>query len=96
MSQSMDMPYEFNAAKAQQLFELLRSRGVLPEAEAEAVAYALLDIAGSARRVYSDVIPTILDEPNASLEHLKDRIWDIREEFRHIAYHIRDGKLTDL
>ncbi len=92
----MDPTYEFNAAKAQQLFEMLKSRGVLPEAEAEAVAYALLDIAGSMRRVYLEVIPAILDKPGASLDQLKDRVWDIREEFRHIAYHTRDGKLTEL
>lgn len=92
----MDPTYEFNAAKAQQLFEMLKSRGVLPEAEAEAVAYALLDIAGSMRRVYLEVIPAILDKPGASLDQLKDRVWDIREEFHHIAYHTRDGKLTEL
>ncbi len=92
----MELTHEFNPAKAQQLKELLRSRGVLLEAEAEAVAYALLDIAGSTRRVYLDIIPAILDEPNAPLDQLKDRIWNIREEFRHIVYHIHDGKLTEL
>lgn len=86
----------FDEARAHELNDLLKSRRVRPEAEAEAAVYALLDIAKSVDKVYSELIPTILSDPGAPMERLMDRIWDIREEFRHIAYHIQDGKLTEL
>jgi hypothetical protein len=64
--------------------------------EADAVIHALIDIAVSIEKVYFDVVPKLLSEPNATIEILKDRLWDLREEFRHIDYHIHDSKLTEI
>lgn len=91
------MAYElcdFSPTKSLELFETLKSRNILPEAEAEAAAYGLQEIAESMAKVYCDLIPRILNNPNATTDVIRDLYWDIREEFRHIDYHIRDGKLV--
>jgi hypothetical protein len=64
--------------------------------ESDGLVHALIDIAVSIEKVYFDVIPKLLSEPNATTEIFKDRLWDLREEFRHIDYHIHDSKLTEL
>ena len=63
---------------------------------AEAIVYALVDIAESMEKVYGTLLPellAVLDRPSAEF---KDKLWDIREEFRHVEYHIHDAELTDL
>jgi hypothetical protein len=60
------------------------------------VAHALADIADSLERVYGDLVPEILQDAEAPRDLVQERLWEIREEFRHIDYHIRDGELTDL
>jgi hypothetical protein len=47
-------------------------------------------------KIYRTLLPELmgaLDQPSAAF---KDKLWDIREEFRHVEYHLRDGKLTEL
>ncbi len=47
-------------------------------------------------KLYGTLLPALMaafDEPNAAF---KDRLWDIREEFRHVGYHLEDAKLTEL
>lgn len=87
---------DFRADQGKQLFRLLVERQVLTKEEAEAAVYALLDIAGSVEKVYGELLPKIMSNPDAPIEELKDLIWYIREEFRHIDYHIRDGRILDL
>lgn len=87
---------DFRADKGEKLFHLLVTRQVLTKEEAEAAVYALLDIAGSVEKVYREVVPKILSNPDAPIEELQELVWDIREEFRHVDYHIHDGGLLDL
>ncbi len=82
-------------AQQSQLLSGLVRQGMQRE-HAEAVVHALEDIANSMEKVYGTLLPDLigaLDQPNAIF---KDRLWDIREEFRHVAYHLRDARLTEL
>lgn len=63
---------------------------------ADAIVHALVDIGESIGKIYGALLPDLmaaLDQPNAVFE---DKLWDIREEFRHVEYHLHDGKLTEL
>jgi len=75
---------------------LLVSLGVSSEEEAGTLAHALLDVYESVQKVYGSLIPQLLDDHEASRECVKEFLWDVREEFRHIDYHIHDAELTDL
>lgn len=74
-------PRESTSARGQELFEILTSRGILSEPDAEAAVYGLEDIAASITKVYGDLIPRILNDPNATAEAIRDLFWDIREKF---------------
>lgn len=78
------------------LFEILVGKKIITKDEAGAFTYALIDIAESVERIYFNIVPQILEKHTAKKEVLQDLFWDIREEFRHIQYHINDAKLTDL
>jgi hypothetical protein len=88
--------HDFGYSDANELARVLSTRRILSDDRAGTVAHGLLDIAESITRVYSELVPKILDEPDAEEELLKEHLWDIREEFRHVDYHIHDGELTDL
>ena len=60
------------------------------------MAHALLDVYESVQKVYGSLVPQMLDDHEASREGVRDLWWDVREEFRHIDYHIYDAQLTDL
>lgn len=78
---------------ADRLQSLLDERLVLPPDRTEALVYALREVAGSIQKVYWALLPRTIDDPEITAETLRDLIWDIREEFRHIDYHIHDGLL---
>ena len=80
----------------QPLLGLLKSKGIMSDDEADAVVHALCDIAESIEKVYVEFVPALLESAGADGKFLKERLWDIREEFRQIDYHIHDAKLTDL
>ena len=93
---TLDAMRDFRISKAEGLLDLLTSKNVHSKEEAEAIVHALVDIAESVEDVYCNLIPKVLSEPEASVNLVKERLWDIREEFRHIDYHVHDGKLTEL
>jgi hypothetical protein len=81
--------------RSEELLAGLERQG-LDRKEAEAVVHALVDVAESMEKIYRTLLPElmgVLDQPSAVF---KDKLWDIREEFRHVEYHLRDGKLTEL
>ena len=69
---------------------------MLPGRDHEAIVHALTDIAASVEKGYGELLPELLSDPSVATEALQDTLWDMREEFRHIQYHIDDGALTDL
>lgn len=91
-----DAMREFQATAHRDLLRLVKSRRLLSEIEAEAAVYALVEIAESIEKVYCRLIPDILSHSDAPGDALKEKLWDVREEFRHIDYHIHDGRLTEL
>jgi hypothetical protein len=46
--------------------------------------------------VYQELLPKLLATRDRPHSEFLDALWDIREEFRHVAYHMDDAKLTEL
>lgn len=61
----------------------------------EAIIHALVDIKKSFEKIYLSIIPQ-LSSDKISEEQAQDLLWDIREELRHIDYHIHDSDLLEL
>jgi hypothetical protein len=57
--------------------------------EPETLAIALADIEESMRKFLETQLPRLTDSTVRG-EALEDLLFDIREEFRHIAYHFHD------
>lgn len=60
-----------------------------PSEEAQSIAYSLSDLEDSFRVFLDEQLPKLVD-PSVRGEQLEDLLLDIREEFRHILYHIHD------
>lgn len=71
------------------------SQDVEPE-KAEAIVHALIDIEESLDTIYNTTLPKLLDDNSLSPSDFQDLMWDIREQMRHIDYHIQDAELLDL
>jgi hypothetical protein len=63
---------------------------------AAAAVAKFVDVYESVQKVYGSLVPQLIDEREASRESVRELLWDLREEFRHIDYHIHDAELTDL
>jgi hypothetical protein len=59
------------------------------EAEAERLAHALLDLRESFAKYIDVLLPRLLKAPD---EEMIGCLYEIGDEFRHIAYHLRDPK----
>jgi len=47
--------------------------------------------------VYSQLVPRLLKALKAEQrDEVLNALWDLREAFRHVDYHIHDAKLTEL
>ena len=86
----------FGADQSKILLNMLQSYRIGSSEEADAIVHALVDIAVSIDKVYLDILPGLLNDSETTAENLKERLWDLREEFRHIDYHIHDSKLMDI
>lgn len=62
----------------------------------EALVHALVDIRSSLVRVYGELLPELIRDTIRPPEVLRDQLWELREEFRHIEYHLKDGGWADL
>jgi hypothetical protein len=71
------------------------SRFPNPTAESESLAYSLSDLEGSMRVFLDEQLPKLAD-PNVKGEELEDLLLDVREEFRHILYHMHDPEFFRL
>ncbi len=69
--------------------------GVVDEEKIEALMHALVDVKESFEKIYKVILPQLVKGKNTR-EQIQDLVWDIREEFRHIEYHIRDSDVLDL
>jgi len=75
------------------LIELLKTRRVMTEDQADVFTLALLDIRESAFEIYDQYLPKLQQQLETNTGDVKDTIWDIREACRHIDYHLKDAKL---
>lgn len=57
--------------------------------EPETLAHALSDLEESLRKFLDEQLPKLAD-PAVQGEELEDLLLDIREEFRHVLYHLHD------
>jgi hypothetical protein len=63
--------------------------------EAGTLVHAFSDLEESFRRFLDEQLPKLAD-PAVKGEELEDLLLDIREDFRHILYHIHDPKFFRL
>lgn len=75
------------------MIELLKTRAIMDEAQADVFTHALLDIRESAVEIYDDYLPKLQRQLETNTGDARDTIWDIREACRHIDYHLKDAKL---
>ncbi len=59
--------------------------------EAETLAHAFSDLEQSLRKFLDEQLPKLAD-PSLQGQVLEDLLLDIREEFRHVLYHLHDPK----
>lgn len=88
------MDYNYFKNHQELFFTILKQAEVKNDKELEAFMYALLEIEDSMNKIYNSHVKDIL-ENNKCQEIIQDKLWDIREEFRHIEYHINDAKLLE-
>lgn len=72
---------------------LLHTLG-LNDTNADNLSSALADISHSLVRVYSDLLPNLYKTSNR--DQAVELLWEIKEEFRHIDYHIKDASLCEM
>lgn len=89
----MKTPNQSCLAVPDELMTVLTKHG---QSDAEAIVHALTDIAESVDTVYRELLPKLLATLDRPHPEFQDALWDIREEFRHVAYHMEDAKLTEL
>lgn len=77
-----------------ELYSKLEEAAIFKKEKLDSFIHSLVDIKASIDEIYNVYIPILLK--NNSRELLEETIWDIREEFRHINYHIEDANLTDI
>ena len=75
------------------LHDVLLRRFHLSDEDTASKLHALNDIIDSINKIYNEVIPKILIEKD--FDTIQDLYWDIREEFRHVDYHIHDANLIE-
>ena len=59
--------------------------------EPDSIANAILDLEATFGVLTKEVFPKLL-EPTADVTSLEEVLWEIRDNLRHIVYHIRDCK----
>ena len=79
----------------EKILENILEKKIYSNENSEALIYSLMEIEKSINIVYEKILPRVLKN-DITKQVILDMLWDIREEFRHIDYHIKDGKLLDL
>ena len=74
------------------VYEVLKKHQIFSKKDLETYIHALIDIRESINKI-GELLLDVDDKKEK--EAVLDIIWGIREEFRHIDYHIKDAKLTE-
>lgn len=83
-------------ALAKTIAEAVHKRGLTRPDHMESLYHALIDISISVQRLYTDIIPRLVNIQELTDEVLYDTLFEFRGEFRHIDYHIHDAELDAL
>lgn len=83
-----------NSIDSEKLYAIVQKHQIFKSDELDSFIHALNDINDSFVKIYNEHINNILND-SEDKDLVVNNIWDIREEFRHIAYHIEDAKLTE-
>lgn len=78
----------------EEFFSVIKNSNLKKQEELESYVHALLDIEEAMEKIYLQYAKKIIDN-KGDADLIQDLLWDIREEFRHIEYHMNDGKLTE-
>lgn len=62
--------------------------------KADTLSNSLTDISKSMYKIYGVLLPKLYSI--ADRDELVELLWDIKEEFRHVDYHIKDAALDEL
>jgi len=76
------------------LYTKLEKDKIFNKEKLDSFVHSISDIKEAIDKIYNEYLPKLLTEQ--SRDSLEDIIWDIREEFRHIDYHIKDANLLDI
>jgi hypothetical protein len=68
----------------EKFYRLVRDKKLLSEEVAQDVAFAMKEVHRSGSLLYEQYLPALLSDPDANPDTLRDRLWDIREEFRRL------------
>ena len=79
----------------EQLLARLKQAGFSDD-RSQGVVHALIDVGECMEKIYQLLLPALISNLNSGDDDFKDQLWDIREEFRHIEYHMKDSGLADL
>ena len=87
---------DFQENKHLILEDILKKYSVVADQDIEGFLHALVDISSALIKIYNNIIPTIIDNKNIEKEELEDLLCDMRTQFRHIKYHIKDHFLSSV
>ncbi len=86
---------DFQDKKYLLLENLLKNHTSMSEEEIESVLFGLVEISESLLKIYLNIIPSIIENKDINKDELEDLLCELRTQFRHIEYHINDGKLSN-
>ena len=85
---------EYNKKDLDKLYDILKVHSFYEDNELDAYIHALADIKESVENIYNKYMKRIIKSPDDK-DKVQDCLWDIREEFRHIDYHLKDASLLE-
>jgi len=83
-----------NSIDSEKLYAIFQKHQIFKNDELDSFIHALNDINDSFVKIYNEHINNILNNFEDK-DLVVNNMWDIREEFRHIAYNIDDAKLPE-
>ncbi len=79
--------------QVEKLNELLNQFSILDSNSRDAICHSLIDMYESFLKIYSVILPELITKTNE--EEIFENLLDIKEELRHIDYHIHDAFLPN-
>ena len=81
-------------SKILELKKILLEKTEINHDDADTLSHALIDVQESLEKIYNTILPKFYEENDRV--KIIELIWEIKDEFNHINYHIEDANLTEL